>query len=97
MKMSTKLPRFETEEQVREFWAGHDSTEYFDELEELPEGVTMLLPRHTITLRLDEAVLERLRRLAAVRFRQAQSKDLVETGHNGSFLSLADGGEPWRA
>ena len=49
--MSTKLPRFETEEQVRE----------------LPEGVTMLLPRPTITLRLDEAVLERLRRLAAAR------------------------------
>jgi len=45
--MSTKLPRFETEEQVREFWASHDSTEYFDELEELPEGVTMLLPRPT--------------------------------------------------
>jgi len=43
--MSTKLPRFETEEQVREFWASHDSTEYFDELEELPEGVTVLLPR----------------------------------------------------
>jgi len=45
--MSTKLPRFETEEQVREFWASHDLTEYFDELEELPEGVTMLLPRPT--------------------------------------------------
>jgi len=26
-----------------------------------------------------------------------RSKDWVETGHNGSFLSLADGGEPWRA
>ena len=65
--MSAKLPRFETEEQVRQFWASHDSTEYFDELEELSEGVTMLLSRPTITLRLDEAVLERLRRLAAAR------------------------------
>jgi len=65
--MSTKLPRFETEERIRDFWASHDSTEYFDELEELPEGVTMLLPRPTITLRLDEALLERLRRLAAAK------------------------------
>lgn len=65
--MSTKLPRFETEEQVREFWAGRDSTQYFDELEELPEGVTMLLPRPTITLHLDDAILQRLRRLAAAR------------------------------
>jgi hypothetical protein len=65
--MSTKLPHFETEEQIREFWADHDSTEYFDELEELPEGVTMLSPRTTIVLRLDKATIERLEKLAAIR------------------------------
>jgi len=28
--MKTKLPTFETEEQERDFWSSHDSTEYVD-------------------------------------------------------------------
>ncbi|NOZ06970.1 MAG: hypothetical protein GXP41_11585 [Chloroflexi bacterium] len=65
--MSAKLPQFETEEQVRAFWADHDSTQYFNELEELPEGVTMMLPKPTIVLHIDEVSLERLKRIAASR------------------------------
>ncbi|HID88019.1 MAG TPA: hypothetical protein EYP55_11710 [Anaerolineae bacterium] len=63
--MTKKLPQFKSEEEIREFWASHDSTEYFDELEELSEPIIMTQPRQPITVRLDTRAVERLQELAA--------------------------------
>jgi predicted DNA binding CopG/RHH family protein len=60
-----KIPSFETEEEEREFWAGHDSTEYIN----WDEAETIILPRlkpstRTISLRLPELMLNELRLIA---------------------------------
>ena len=60
-----EIPAFETEEEAREFWATHDSTEYVDwsaaERAVLPDLKPTL---KTISLRLPQAMLEELKILA---------------------------------
>ena len=63
--MTRKLPQFESEDEIREFWASHDSTEYFEEMEELSEPITMTQPRQSITVQLEAEAIERLKELAA--------------------------------
>ena len=57
--------RFKSEEQEREFWARHDSTEFVD----WRKGKRVVLPKlkpssQTISLRLPKPMLERLKLLA---------------------------------
>ena len=59
------LPTFETEEQERNFWASHDSTEYVDW--DKAERVSMpnLKPSvETISIQLPESILDGLKTLA---------------------------------
>jgi predicted DNA binding CopG/RHH family protein len=60
-----KLPKFKSEDEEREFWANHDSTEYVD----WEEATTVVMPKlkpslKTISLRLPETMLEELKLLA---------------------------------
>jgi predicted DNA binding CopG/RHH family protein len=60
-----KIPEFKNEDQERDFWAVHDSTEYI----EWNKGEKFILPNlkpsvKTISLRLPEALLEELKLLA---------------------------------
>jgi predicted DNA binding CopG/RHH family protein len=60
-----KLPKFKSEEEEREFWASHDSTEYID----WEQASTVVMPKlkpslKTISLRLPETMLEELKLLA---------------------------------
>jgi predicted DNA binding CopG/RHH family protein len=59
------IPAFESEDEEREFWATHDSTEYLD----WDEAEEMVLPKlkpstRTISLRLPESMLNELRLIA---------------------------------
>ena len=59
------IPRFETEEDEREFWASADSTDYID----WDNAQRVVLPRlkpstKTISLRLPELLLDQLKALA---------------------------------
>ena len=63
--MKKALPKFKSEEQEREFWASHDSTEFVD----WRKGKRVALPNlkpssQTISLRLPKPMLERLKLLA---------------------------------
>ena len=63
--MKTKLPTFETEEQEREFWSSHDSTEYVD----WERGKLISMPNlkpsvQTISVQLPESILDGLKSLA---------------------------------
>lgn len=60
-----KIPKFTNEDEEREFWSSHDSTEYID----WKKAKKVVLPRlkpslKTISLRLPEAMLEELKLLA---------------------------------
>jgi len=59
------IPRFETEDQEREFWSSHDSTEYVDWSTAKPVTFRHLKPStKTISIRLPESLLEDLKLLA---------------------------------
>ena len=60
-----KIPNFKNEEQEREFWDTHDSTEYID----WNNGEKLVLPNlkpslKTISLRLPETLIDELKVLA---------------------------------
>ncbi len=59
------IPEFKTEEEEREFWATHDSSEYID----WSQSKTITLPKlkptlKTISIRLPETIIEELKFLA---------------------------------
>jgi len=60
-----KMPKFDNEDQEREFWATHDSAEYIDWQKAKPVKLSNLRPTtRTISIRLPEAMIERLKMLA---------------------------------
>jgi predicted DNA binding CopG/RHH family protein len=63
--MKKKIPEFKNEDEEREFWLSHDSTEYVD----WKKAKRVLLPKlkpsiKTISLRLPQSMLEELKLLA---------------------------------
>ncbi len=60
-----QIPKFKTEDEEREFWAAHDSAEYLDWSKAKKLRFTKLRPSvRSISLRLPEALLERIKILA---------------------------------
>ncbi len=60
-----KIPQFDTEDQEREFWAEHDSTEYIDWSKARRVTMANIKPStKTISVRLPEMLLEELKLLA---------------------------------
>jgi predicted DNA binding CopG/RHH family protein len=65
MKKVKKLPSFKSEDEEREFWATHDSTEYVDPSKLKLTLFSNLQPSsRTISIRLPEYLLENLKFLA---------------------------------
>ncbi len=65
MSKLKKIPRFKSEDEEREFWAAHDSTEYVD----YSKAKKVLFPKlkpsvRTISIRLPESLLDHLKVLA---------------------------------
>ena len=63
--MKKRVPKFNSEEEERQFWVTHDATEYFD----WKKAKRVILPElkpsvKTISLRLPESMLEELKFLA---------------------------------
>jgi predicted DNA binding CopG/RHH family protein len=60
-----QIPKFKNEDQERDFWATHDSTEYLDWSKAKKLRFSRLRPSvRSISLRLPEALLERIKLLA---------------------------------
>ncbi len=60
-----RIPKFKDEDQEREFWSTHDSTEYID----WEDGEKLILPNlkpslKTISLRVPESLIDELKLLA---------------------------------
>lgn len=65
MKKPSPLPKFNTEDEEREFWATHDATDYFDFDDQAKMDLTRLRPStKSITLRLPEWLIHSLKMLA---------------------------------
>ena len=64
-KNLTPIPRFESEDQEREFWANHDSADHIDWKGAKISTFPRLKPStRTISLRLPESLIENLKVLA---------------------------------
>ena len=68
MKKELRVPRFKNEDQEREFWATHDSTEYID----WSKAERVIFPNlkpstETISLRLPQYLLARIKQIANFR------------------------------
>ncbi len=60
-----RIPKFRTEEEEREFWASHDSTEYIDWSKAESITLSNLKPSvRSISIRLPEIMVEELKLLA---------------------------------
>ncbi len=60
-----RIPKFRTEEEEREFWASHDSTEYIDWSKAESITLSNLKPSvRSISIRLPEIMIEELKLLA---------------------------------
>jgi predicted DNA binding CopG/RHH family protein len=65
MKKLKEIPKFESEQEEREFWAQNDSTEYLDWNQAEQVTLPKLKPStKTISLRLPEFMLDELRAIA---------------------------------
>lgn len=65
MAKSKPIPRFKNEEKEREFWATHDTTQYFDTSKPLHIEFPNLKPTtKTITLRLPVMLLNAIKIIA---------------------------------
>ena len=63
--MKTKKPRFKTEDEEREFWATHDSTEFVEWSKAKLVVLSNLKPSvKTISLRLPESLLDAIKLMA---------------------------------
>lgn len=69
MKRKIKtIPKFRNEDEERDFWATHDTTEYFDINKPVELDLTHLKPStETISLRLPQYLLSRIKQLANFR------------------------------
>lgn len=60
-----KIPEFEDEDEEREFWSAHDSADYLDWSKARSINLPNLRPTtRTISIRLPESLIERLKILA---------------------------------
>lgn len=65
MRKIKKIPRFRNEDEEREFWATHDTTEYFDLFKPVKLDLSKLKPStESISLRLPGFLLMRIKELA---------------------------------
>lgn len=65
MTQLKQIPKFKNEAQESEFWATHDSTEYFDYSKRVKMDFSNLKPStQKITLRLPKMLLKSLKKLA---------------------------------
>ncbi len=59
------IPRFKNEDEERDFWATHDTTDYFDTNDLVEFDLSELQPStRSITVRLSESLLAGLKQLA---------------------------------
>jgi len=91
--MNKPIPDFKNEDEEREFWATHDSSEYLDWSKTRRAAFPNLKPStRAISLRLPESMLDELRQLANQRDVPYQSlikmflRERIDQEHHRNFV-----------
>ena len=86
--MKKRIPKFKNEDEEREFWATHDSTDYIDWSKGKKVVLSKLKPSiKTFSLRLPESMLEELQ-LLATNQRAKNPKIIISTSESLSISPL---------
>lgn len=66
MKKLKKIPKFKNEDEEAEFWATHDTTDYFDIKKAVinPSFPNLKMSTKTITIRVSQSLLDSLKMIA---------------------------------
>ena len=59
-----KLPKFKSESEIQEFWATHDSADYWDDMEDDGVEIHFVPRKHLLVMPLNEDILRDVRELA---------------------------------
>lgn len=62
-----KIPRLKTEQEVQTFWAAHDASDFWDDMDDDEVQVIVRKSQNIMLLPLDQRTMERARKLAAKR------------------------------
>lgn len=62
-----KIPEFKTEEEIQEFWATHDSADYFDDMVDDRVKVDFISDKDVLVLPLEREYLQDAREIALKR------------------------------
>ena len=59
-----RIPKFNNEEEIQEFWSTHDSADYWEDMEDDAVIVSFVPRKHLIVMPLNEDLLRDVRKLA---------------------------------
>ncbi len=59
-----KIPKFNSEEEIQEFWSTHDSADFWDDMENDEVEISFVPRKHLLVMPLDESILQDIRELA---------------------------------
>jgi predicted DNA binding CopG/RHH family protein len=97
--MTNQIPKFKNEDEEREFWAAHDSTEFVDWSQASRAVFPNLKPTtRAISLRLPESMLDELRQMANQRDVPYQSlikvfpRERIDQEYRNPVVAEAKGG-----
>ena len=62
-----RIPKFNSEEEIQEFWSTHDSADYWEDMEDDEVTVSFVPRKHLIVMPLNEDLLRDVRKLALER------------------------------
>ncbi len=69
-----KIPRFRTEEEMQEFWDTHDSSKYFEDMEDDEVQVTFKRDKGVLVIPLGE---DRMRSVREIALKEGVSSNLL--------------------
>ncbi len=59
-----RIPQFNSEAEIQEFWATHDSADYWDDMVDDEVEIGFVPQKHLLIMPLDESILRDVRELA---------------------------------
>ena len=59
-----RIPKFDSEEEMQEFWSTHDSAGYWEDMEDDDVEISFVPQKHLIVMPLNEDLLRNVRKLA---------------------------------
>lgn len=64
MKRIAKIPKFNNEEEIQEFWSTHDFADFWDDMADDEVEISFVPQKNVLVMPLNESILREVRELA---------------------------------